>query len=81
MIRIAFRELSKEYAELEPVVKSYRRLSIAVLANIDEAKLLLKDADAEMREMGQEEMRSGETQRDEALELELQTLLLAQRPE
>jgi len=69
-----FRELSKEYAELEPVVKSYRNY-LAVLANIDEAKLLLKDDDAEMREMGQEELRSGESQRDE-LELELQKLLL-----
>jgi peptide chain release factor 1 len=69
-----FRELSKEYAELEPVVKSYRNY-LAVLANIDEAKLLLKDDDAEMREMGQEELRNGESQRDE-LELELQKLLL-----
>jgi len=69
-----FRELSKEYAELEPVVKSYRNY-LAVLDNIDEAKLLLKDDDAEMREMGQEELRSGESQRDE-LELELQKLLL-----
>lgn len=69
-----FRELSKEYAELEPVVKSYRNY-LTVLANIDEAKLLLKDDDAEMREMGQEELRNGESQRDE-LELELQKLLL-----
>ena len=56
------------------MVKSYRNY-LAVLANIDEAKLLLKDDDAEMREMGQEELRSGESQRDE-LELELQKLLL-----
>ena len=73
-----FRELSKEYAELEPVVKCYQDY-LSVLENIDEAKLLLKDSDADMREMGQEEMRSGETQR-EALELDLQTLLLPKDP-
>ena len=73
-----FRELSKEYAELEPVVKSYRDY-LGVLGNIEEAKLLLKDDDAEMREMGQEELRSSETQRDE-LELELQKLLLPKDP-
>ncbi|MGB0449743.1 MAG: peptide chain release factor 1 [Porticoccaceae bacterium] len=73
-----FRELSKEYAELEPVVKSYQSY-LSVLENIDEAKLLLKDSDPEMREMGQEEMRSGEAQREE-LELELQKLLLPKDP-
>ena len=73
-----FRELSKEYSELEPVVKSYRNY-LGVLGNIGEAKLLLKDDDAEMREMGQEELRSGESQRDE-LELELQKLLLPKDP-
>jgi len=73
-----FRELSKEYAELEPVVKNFRDY-LGVLDNIGEAKLLLKDDDAEMREMGQEELRSGESQRDE-LELELQKLLLPKDP-
>ncbi len=73
-----FRDLSKEYAELEPVVKSYQSY-LAVVENIDEAKLLLKDSDPEMREMGQEEMRSGEAQR-EALELDLQKLLLPKDP-
>jgi len=73
-----FRDLSKEYAELEPVVKSYQSY-LSVVENIDEAKLLLKDSDPEMREMGQEEMRSGEAQR-EALELDLQKLLLPKDP-
>jgi peptide chain release factor 1 len=73
-----FRDLSKEYAELEPVVKSYQSY-LSVLENIDEAKLLLKDSDPDMREMGQEEMRSGEAQR-EALELDLQKLLLPKDP-
>ncbi len=73
-----FRGLSKEYAELEPVVKSYQAY-LAVLENINEAKLLLKDSDPDMREMGQEELRSGEAQREE-LELDLQKLLLPKDP-
>jgi peptide chain release factor 1 len=73
-----FRDLSKEYAELEPVVKSYQAY-LTVIENIDEAKLLLKDSDPDMREMGQEEMRSGEAQREE-LELDLQKLLLPKDP-
>ena len=73
-----FRSLSKEYAELEPVVKSYQEYQ-SVLENIEEAKLLLKDSDEDMREMGQEELRSGEVRR-EALELELQKLLLPKDP-
>ena len=73
-----FRSLSKEYAELEPVVKSYQEYQ-SVLENIEEAKLLLKDSDEDMRDMGQEELRSGEAQR-ETLELDLQKLLLPKDP-
>ena len=69
-----FRELSKEYAELESLVKTYRGYQ-AVVDNIEEAKLLLKDADPDMRDMAEEEVRSGESQRDQ-FELELQKLLL-----
>lgn len=69
-----FRELSKEYAELESLVKTYHGYQ-AVVDNIAEAKLLLKDADPDMRDMAEEEMRSGESQRDQ-FELELQRLLL-----
>ncbi|MDC3264256.1 MAG: peptide chain release factor 1 [Porticoccaceae bacterium] len=73
-----FRTLSKEYAELEPLVKTYGSYK-DVLENIDEAKLLLKDSDTDMRDMAQEEMRSGEEQR-EVLELEIQKLLLPKDP-
>ena len=52
-----FRSLSKEYAELEPVVKSYQEYQ-SVLENIEEAKLLFKDSDEDMRDMGQEELRT-----------------------
>ena len=73
-----FRALSKEYAELEPLVKTYARYK-DVVENIDEAKLLLKDSDTDMREMAQEEMRSGEAAR-QVLELEMQKLLLPKDP-
>jgi len=73
-----FRALSKEYAELEPLVKTYASYN-DVVENIDEAKLLLKDSDTDMREMAQEEMHSGEAAR-QVLELEMQKLLLPKDP-
>lgn len=73
-----FRDLSVEYSELEPVVSTFADYR-SVLENVEEAKALLKDTDAEMREMGQEEFKSGEKQRVE-LELELQKLLLPKDP-
>ena len=73
-----FRDLSKEYAELEPVVKSYGDY-MQVQESISDAKLLLKDSDPDMRDMAQEELKSGETQLG-VLEVELQKLLLPKDP-
>jgi peptide chain release factor 1 len=73
-----FRELSKEYAELEPVVKCFADYQ-QVQDDIAEAKSLLKDGDADMREMAQEELKDGEA-RLEPLEDELQRLLLPKDP-
>lgn len=73
-----FRDFSKEYAELEPVVKSFERYT-GVKNDIADAKSLLKDGDAEMREMAQEELKEGEAL-IEPLELELQKLLLPKDP-
>lgn len=73
-----FRELSKEYAELEPVVKCYLSFQ-EVVSNIDEAKALAKDADPDMRAMAQDELKQGEQQL-EVLELDLQKLLLPKDP-
>ena len=73
-----FRELSKEYAEIEPVVDSYNQYR-TVMDDIDEAKQLLKDGDADMREMAKEELDSAQEQ-VEPLELQLQTLLLPKDP-
>ena len=73
-----FRELSKEYAELEPVVKAYVDYR-DVINNLQEAKLLLKDSDPDMRAMAQDELAEAETQRV-PLELSLERLLLPKDP-
>ncbi len=69
-----FREYSKEYAEIDPVVKTYHRLR-EVSAALQEARDLQKDGDAEIRSMAEEEASGLEAER-EALELEIQKLLL-----
>lgn len=73
-----FRALSKEYAELEPVVQAHNKYC-AVQESIDEAKILMDDGDADMREMAEEEYYGGQTLL-EPLELELQKLLLPKDP-
>jgi peptide chain release factor 1 len=73
-----FRDLSKEYAELEPVVKAYVDYR-DVINNLKEAKLLLKDSDPDMRAMAQDELAEAETQRV-PLELSLERLLLPKDP-
>ena len=73
-----FRELSKEYAELEPVVIAYKNYQ-QMLDNIEEAKHLIADGDADMKEMAEEELRDCEAQL-EPTQLELQRLLLPKDP-
>lgn len=73
-----FRNLSKEYAELEPVVQAYEAFTQAQ-EDLAEAELLLKDEDPEMREMGQEEFKSAKATL-ETLEADLQILLLPKDP-
>ncbi len=73
-----FRDLSREYSELETVVQCFGRYR-QVAADLEEARLLLEDGDADMRAMAEEEITSGEQQR-ESLELELQKLLLPRDP-
>ena len=73
-----FRDLGKEYAELEPVVQGFQAFT-AVMENIAEARVLMQDGDADMREMAQEELKSNEA-KVEPLELELQKLLLPKDP-
>jgi len=69
-----FRDLSKEYAEIEDVVKNYDRF-LTVSNNLQEAREMQKDSDPDIREMATEEISSNS---DELASLEdaLQTLLL-----
>ncbi len=73
-----FRDFSREYAELEDVVQCYDKWRAAA-ANIDAARAMLEDADADMRAMGQEELESASEQA-QALESQLQTLMLPKDP-
>ena len=73
-----YRELGKEYAELEPVVQCYASYKTAQ-KDMDGARELLRDGDAEMRDMAQEELKAAQA-RLELLEVELQKLLLPKDP-
>lgn len=73
-----FRDLGREYAELEPVVQCFREYQV-VQGNLGEAKSLMQDGDAEMREMAEEEVKANEAL-VEPLELRLQKLLLPKDP-
>jgi len=73
-----FRELSQEYAQLQPIVVNFTEFKGALVA-IDEAKAMLKEDDKEMREMAKEELSEAQAS-SEALELTLQKLLLPKDP-
>lgn len=73
-----FRELSKEYAELEPVTQCFASYQ-QTTEDIEEANNLMQDGDAEMREMAKEELQEAQQSRDQK-ELELQKLLLPKDP-
>ena len=74
-----FRELSREYSEIESVVKCFERYQTRT-QDLQDAKEMLQDSDSSMREMAKEEVDSAETEVAE-LELELQKLLLPKDPE
>lgn len=69
-----FRDYSREYAELEAVVSCHRQWRQA-MQDHQAADALCRDADAEMRTMGEEELATA-TARAEQLETELQRLML-----
>lgn len=73
-----FRALSKEYSQLEDVVKSFKDFQLAQ-QDLQSAKDMLQEDDAEMREMAQEEMKLAKAA-IETLEDELQILLLPKDP-
>ncbi len=73
-----FRELSKEYAQLEPVVQCFSRYEENVV-RLEEAQSLLNDDDDMMRDMAKEDMAYA-TALQATLEDELQILLLPKDP-
>jgi peptide chain release factor 1 len=73
-----FRALSREYAELQPVVARYRDYR-EVRRELDAAEAMLGESDREMRGMVEDEVKRLSAQLDE-LELQLQQLLLPRDP-
>jgi peptide chain release factor 1 len=73
-----FRDLSREYAQLKPVIDCFDAYQ-TTLDDIATANEMLQDSDAEMREMASQELSGAKAQRDE-LELELQKQLLPKDP-
>jgi peptide chain release factor 1 len=73
-----FRDLSMEYAQLEPVVNCYQDYNLAKY-NLKSANEMLTDTDPEIREMAGEEKATASAQLGN-LEIELQKLLLPKDP-
>lgn len=73
-----FRDHSREYTELEPVVQCFSRYQQSV-EDLAEARLLAQDDDPDMKAMAEEEI-SEATAEQESLTLELQKLLLPKDP-
>jgi peptide chain release factor 1 len=73
-----FRDLSREYSQLEPVVSVFKRYS-ARLQEIDEMQELLNEDDKEMRQLAALELKNAEEDLPK-LEEELQILLLPKDP-
>ena len=73
-----FRNLSREYAELESVVKCYGEYRV-LCEDLEAAQAMLEDDDADMRAMAEAELEGG-AERRAALERELELLLLPKDP-
>ncbi len=73
-----FREYSKEYAQLEPVLDCFKRFQKAE-SDVASAESMLKEPDPEMQAMAKEEWSSAK-QLLESLDAELQVLLLPSDP-
>lgn len=73
-----FRSLSKEYADLEPLIRAYADYLTAE-GNIESAQELLRDPDVEMRECAELEIKQANLDK-ERLQAELNILLLPKDP-
>lgn len=76
--RDKFTALSKEFAEIEPVVLCYQRVN-KLNDDLEESSALLDDDDADIRELAEQEIAETKTQL-ESLNQQLQTLLLPKDP-
>ena len=76
--RESFTALSKEYAEIEPVVGCYRR-TMQLEANIADNEQLLEEEDPEMRELAQQDIADCRAQLED-LTSELKRLLIPKDP-
>jgi peptide chain release factor 1 len=74
-----FRDLSKEYSEIKPIVDTFEKYR-ENLDTIENAKEMQRDEDAEIRALAEEELREAEKDKDN-LEQELQILLLPKDPD
>jgi len=73
-----YRDLGKEYAQLEPIVKCYREYEKNLHA-IKASKEMLEEADSELRKLADEELAELK-KKQESLEVSLKTLLLPKDP-
>ncbi|MDX1555757.1 MAG: PCRF domain-containing protein, partial [Xanthomonadales bacterium] len=73
-----YRDLSVEYAQLEPVVETYRQWKLAE-DTVKQAEGMTRDSDPELRELAEQELEEAAGRR-ETLDLELQRLLLPKDP-
>ncbi len=73
-----FRDLSKEYSQLEEVVNCFVNYN-KLIDDISNAEEMMKDSDADMREMASEDFKESKAQL-ELVEVELQKLLLPKDP-
>jgi peptide chain release factor 1 len=73
-----FRDLSVEYAQLEPLVKTWEEWQ-ATQEAMDDARQMLQEPDPEMREMAEDELQ-GSSKKLESLEKQIQLFLLPKDP-
>jgi len=74
----SFRNLSQEYAQLNPVVDHFNSYN-QTLEDISNAQEMIKDDDPDMRAMAEDELKEAEEKKQQ-MELELQKLLLPKDP-
>ena len=74
-----FVKINKDYKDLEPIVSAFKEYK-NLLANIEEAREILKnEKDDDMREMAQEELEASEQRRD-VIEEDIRLMLIPKDP-